>query len=201
MTMNYIGARIRGFTLIELMVTLTVMTILLVLAVPSITTTIHRNEVSSASNALIADLTYARAEAIDRGTDVSICPSSTGTSCTDGTAYETGWLVYTYTSGAVINADYNGTKTSNVILRHTTTQTGVSIQSENAIDITFGPQGEMKKDGTESAFDVCYSTGSGVLGQSTTTVPGVWLTVEGSGSTISQSLAAGTSCTGPSPST
>src|SRR5690348_2467245 len=89
----------RGFTLLELMVTLAVASVLVVIAVPSFRDLLRRNQVSSASNALLADLSYARSEASMRGSIVSICPSTDGTTCTSTQAYESGWLVYTYSAG------------------------------------------------------------------------------------------------------
>ena len=46
--------RVRGFSLLELMITITVMAILLAIAVPNFRDVIHRNQVSSASNAMLA---------------------------------------------------------------------------------------------------------------------------------------------------
>ena len=71
-----------GFTLLELMVTLAVASILAVIALPSFRDLLRKNQVSSANNALLADLSYARSEAITRGNIVSICPSSDGATCT-----------------------------------------------------------------------------------------------------------------------
>ncbi|MGC1547762.1 MAG: GspH/FimT family pseudopilin [Rhodanobacter sp.] len=199
--MNRNHSRIQGFTLIELVVTLVVLAILLAIALPSFTTAINNNHVASASNTLLADISYARTEAIDRGTDVSICPSSTGQTCTGGTAYDTGWLVYTYTAGnAVVSTAYDNTSATNVVLRYTTAQRGVSIQTESTVPIiSFGPQGEMKPDTTESSFVTCSTSGTGGTAQSTATVPGVWLTILGSGSAYNQPWPVGTACTGPAP--
>ena len=94
------------------MVTLCVMVILLVTAVPLINTTIEKNDVTSASNTLLADLDYARSEAVSRGTYVSICPSTNGSTCTTSTTYDTGWLIYTYSSSPVVGTAYNNTKSS-----------------------------------------------------------------------------------------
>ena len=70
---------LRGFTLIELMITLAVAAILLTVAVPSFQTLIKRNALTARTNNFIADLHFARGEAAKRGSDVSVCPSSNGT--------------------------------------------------------------------------------------------------------------------------
>ena len=98
--MTDMPSRSRGFSLLELMITITVMAILLAIAVPSLRDVIHRNEVSSASNALLASVSYARAEAITRGQLVSMCPGDES-GCTSGSkVFDQGWIVYTYPAGA-----------------------------------------------------------------------------------------------------
>ena len=72
----------RGFTLIELMVTLIVVAILISLAAPNFTTQILNNRSVAFSEGLIAELNSARYEAINRTANVSICASSDGASCT-----------------------------------------------------------------------------------------------------------------------
>lgn len=185
--------RQRGFSLVELMVTITVMAILLAIALPSFRDVIHRNQVSSASNALLASLAYARTEAINRGQLVSMCPSANGTSCTAASnAFDPGWLVYTYPAvAASANQAYAA---GAMLLRATGARAGVSIQSRGSTVITFGQQGQLKPS-TALAFVTCYREGSSGTGQSTAKVPAAQLDVNGSGSVTTKSLAAGASCT------
>lgn len=194
-------SRAGGFTLIEMLVTLAVIAVLAAIALPSFTQSIRRNAVSTASNALLADLGYARAEAVTRGMDVSVCPSTDGTSCSDGAAWESGWLVYTYTPGhAVANTDYDHTSSADVLLRRTTARNGVSIQADSSTVVTFGPQGDLKPSGSGFSLATCYSTDSGT-GHSTATVPGSLLSVQVSGNVVNTTLAADDSaCTFPAPS-
>jgi type IV fimbrial biogenesis protein FimT len=192
----------RGFTLVEVMVTMAVAIILLMVAVPSFTHTIHNNRVGSASNALLASLTYARAEAVARGTVVSICPSTDGLSCTaNGKAYDPGWLVYTYTPGnAVSGKTYDRTSGNNVLLRHISVQPGVSIRAGQGGVFSYGTQGELltdtgvAADGTQRKFATCYESGTSVVGESSAAVHGVILTLQSSGSVSSSVLAAGSAC-------
>lgn len=84
----------RGFTLIELMVALTISTILTLIAVPSFKTTFQNSRMVSQVNNLVFDFNYARSEAIKRDYNVLVCPTTTGTSCVNSTSWATGWMVY-----------------------------------------------------------------------------------------------------------
>lgn len=65
-----------GFTLIELMVALSIMLMLIFLALPSFSQMLIRSEVSAASMAIRSGLSLARSEAVKRGAHVQICSLS-----------------------------------------------------------------------------------------------------------------------------
>ncbi len=88
------SCRQRGFTIIELMVTIAIAAILISIAVPSFQDSIRRNRVAAATGNLVSAISAARAEAIRRATVVTICPSTNGTACTVGGAWNTGWIMY-----------------------------------------------------------------------------------------------------------
>lgn len=187
--MIHIRNRQRGFSLVELMITIVVAAILLAVALPSFRDVIHRNQVSSASNALLASLAYARTEAINRGQLVSMCPGSQGAGCTAAsTAYEPGWIVYTYPAGAA-SANKAYVAASDIMLRASGPQAGVSIQSLGSSVVTFGQQGQLKPS-TPLKFVTCFRSGSSGTGTITTAVPGAELDVNGSGSVQTKSAIA-----------
>lgn len=83
-----------GFTLIELIITLTIAGILMAVAVPGLKSFVSSNRLTAQINDLIADINLARSEAIKRNTDAGVCVSSAGTSCTASGNWSNGWRAY-----------------------------------------------------------------------------------------------------------
>lgn len=69
-----------GFTLIELMVTLSVAAILLMIGVPNFRDFINNNRLSSQANDFVGTMTLARSEAIKQNRVVLVCPLETNAS-------------------------------------------------------------------------------------------------------------------------
>jgi type IV fimbrial biogenesis protein FimT len=92
------GYFIKGFTLIEIIVVLTVMGILIGIAAPALNTFVHSNRLVTATNDLVADFSLARNEAIKRSRVTGVCKSSDGTSCTSTGTWASGWIVFVDTN-------------------------------------------------------------------------------------------------------
>jgi type IV fimbrial biogenesis protein FimT len=87
--------RSRGFTIIELLVSIGLIAILLTMGVPSFSRTIEQNKLSTQINSLVSTLQYARSESVKTGKRVTVCKSNTGTGCVTAAAgYESGWIVF-----------------------------------------------------------------------------------------------------------
>lgn len=84
--------RTRGFTLIELMVTLAVLAIVLGIAVPSFQKQIVNNRSLAFGDEFAQALNYARSEAVKTNRRVSICASSDGATCTGN--WSDGFIVF-----------------------------------------------------------------------------------------------------------
>lgn len=84
----------RGFTLIELMVTIAVLAILLVVAVPGFDLVRNVSRLSAGANDVVTGLQLARSEAIRRNARVVFCQSGDAVTCSDSAAW-TGWIVAT----------------------------------------------------------------------------------------------------------
>jgi type IV fimbrial biogenesis protein FimT len=92
-----------GFTLVEMMIVVSIIALLLAIGVPSFRYVTTSNRASTEINGLLGDLQFARAEAIREGQQIDVCATTNGTSCvTSGTTWNTGWLVMTTAATPVI---------------------------------------------------------------------------------------------------
>lgn len=82
-----------GFTLIELMIAISVLAILLGIAVPSFNDATLSSKLGSYANNLVASASMARSEAIKRNAVVKLCASADGASCATTGGWEQGWMV------------------------------------------------------------------------------------------------------------
>ena len=107
------SVREKGFTLIELMITLVVLGILLLVAVPNFGSFVAQSRVDAVKEKLISSIGLARSEAIKRGAQVVICRRNAGANTCAGTAtsgasnWSNGWLVY-LDQNADLAIDANG---------------------------------------------------------------------------------------------
>ena len=83
-----------GFTLIESMVVLAVMTTLLGLAAPTMSEEMGASKLTHTSNSFLSNLYLARSEAIKRNARVVLCKSASGLSCATDGGWEQGWIVF-----------------------------------------------------------------------------------------------------------
>lgn len=98
----------RGFTLIELMVTVAVLAILSALALPNMARFVANARASAIVNEYMAAINLARSEAVRLGTRVTICAASAvGTCAAGGNNWQPGFIVFTDAgvAGAVDGTD------------------------------------------------------------------------------------------------
>src|SRR6185312_13831464 len=87
----------QGFTIVELMVALAILSILLYIAVPSFRDTGLPSQLRAVANGMVAATQIARSEAIKRNATVRLCVSSDGATCATGN-WQQGWIVISGTT-------------------------------------------------------------------------------------------------------
>lgn len=95
--------QLTGFTIIELMVTVSLVAVLLTVGVPAFQGLAERNQLTSHINSFISSLALARSEAVKRRQRVVVCVSNDSATCANNGAYESGWIVY-------VDADDDGAR-------------------------------------------------------------------------------------------
>jgi type IV fimbrial biogenesis protein FimT len=149
-----------GFTIIEIMVTLTVLGVLITVALPSITKLIQDSRIRSQANDLMTSLAIARSESAKQGVRVTVCTSSNYTSCNGGgaSAWKSGYILF-----ADVNA--NGTvDAGDTVLRigdplsgrNTLVSSGFNAPAA-ADTIQFRPSGNTNLPAAGGSFKLCDS--------------------------------------------
>lgn len=128
-----LSRRSRGFTLVELMITIAVLVVLLAIALPNFQGTIRSNRVATATNEVISAIALARSEAIKNTRGGGVCPSSTGTQC--GGTWSQGWIVWSDANG---NGAFNAGET---VLRYGQADSKMVIAATDGNPIAFNSRG------------------------------------------------------------
>jgi type IV fimbrial biogenesis protein FimT len=84
----------RGFTIVEALVTITVMALLLACAVPAFGAWLAEIKLRNAAYALADAMALARSEAIKHGARATLCKAADRTRCTTLGGWEAGWLLF-----------------------------------------------------------------------------------------------------------
>jgi len=129
----------RGFSLIELLVTLAVVAILLTVGVPASQAFIAKSRLTTASNQFTLSLLLARSEAAKRGKDVLMISAN-------GKDWSGGWRV-----GVDVNGDGDLSDASDEVVRVAAAlRGGVSLKSSQAEKFAISPSGWVTPSATMS---------------------------------------------------
>lgn len=134
----------RGFTLMELMVTLAVAGVILGIAVPNFREFMRNSRLTSAGNDLIASINLARTEAVKRQLPVGICatanPAGAPPVCSGAwaTGASSAWVVW-------VDADNDWVVDNNlnepVLRRHEALDATITVRSDNNGRVKYLPVG------------------------------------------------------------
>ena len=84
----------RGYTLLELLVTVTALSVTLAIGVSSFQAAQRSARRDGALHLLTASFATARITAVSRSVPVTVCPSAGGQQCDKSMAWENGWIIY-----------------------------------------------------------------------------------------------------------
>ena len=90
--MDFKNVKNKGFTLIEMLIVLALMSVMFAFALPSFSNLAKGNRIATQFNMLMSSLTFARSEAIKRNTPVTVCRSNDQVSCSG--LWQDGWIVF-----------------------------------------------------------------------------------------------------------
>lgn len=149
----------RAFSLYDAIVTLTVVSTVATVAVPSFQQLTASQRMSGAANSLVTALHLARSEAIKRRENAVLCPSADGRACSDsgvgGTVWESGYLLFTDRNG---NHEFDADE---MAVRMFGATAGLHIRSSAHRDhVTYQPNGMAS--GSTITFTFCDKHGRGV---------------------------------------
>lgn len=141
-------SRPRGFTLIELLVVIAIVAILAAWAVPSFSQLAARNALDRQSDRLWQALSATRLEAAERRTDMHLCPTQDGTTCTSN--WQDGLILF-------VDADDDAElDDSEELIRHYPAGNGritISVTGAASNGLSYQPDGFTTEWGT---FSLCH---------------------------------------------
>lgn len=142
----------RGFTLIELMITIVIAGILLAVAAPSFQSVIRNNAMGSARDDLFNALQFARAEAVTSNKTISFCVATADLSGCDAANrdFANGWLLFEGDTAA------NAAIAANVLKVHPAYD-NISMELDANSDqlISYLPSGLLATNIDEGVISVC----------------------------------------------
>ncbi len=146
-----------GLTLVELLVTIAIIAILAAVAAPSFVQMIANNALISQMNSFYIDTRFARSEAVKRGLDVSLCPSTTAMDAEpvcSGSDWKVGWIVFidTNSNGARSNTASDG---ETILRRQEAYGSSSSIQGTSTVSsVRYNADGRVAGGAANLVFSV-----------------------------------------------
>jgi type IV fimbrial biogenesis protein FimT len=143
-----------GFTVLELMITISIAGILLVAGIPSFMSFSQQQQMKAAVASLQNDLMMARSEAVRLNVRVVTCPGDPAQGCTGSNEWHTGWIVFVDD-----NADRQHQPAERIVRRGEGLEKLLVRSSSGRTDVRFFPDGSAP--GSNGSISFCGPGGPG----------------------------------------
>ena len=120
--------KMKGFTLLELMITVTVAGLVLSVGIPSFNNFVQNSRAVTHTNDMVTAINLARSESTRRSTRIELCSSTDGATCGGDNDWSTGWIIRRMSDGEVLRA-------------WPARAGGAGVLSGNVSEIQFQPRG------------------------------------------------------------
>ncbi len=143
--------RQQAFSLIELMVTIAIVGILLLIGLPNMSDFIKNERLTSQINSLNSHLQFARNESVTRNSQVIVCSSSSGSTCSGN--WKDGWIIF-------VDKDANDSLSDGdeIIKVHEALTGGTTLVSSGGSTIIYDNRGFSPN--SSSTFSICDDRGA-----------------------------------------
>lgn len=141
-----------GFTVLELMVTLSIASILLATGIPSLQKFSQKQHMKAAVSSLQNDLMMGRSEAVHLNTLIVTCPGDATDGCTGANDWSDGWIVF-----QDLNSDRQRQESESIIRLGHAIENMIVLGSSGRTDVRFFPDGSAP--GSNSSIVFCGLAG------------------------------------------
>ena len=161
-----------GFTIIELMLTVTLLAVMVGIAVPGFATLMQNNNLTTSTNRFVSNLSLARNEALSKNTTVIMCTITSTTpplayplSCATDGFWETGWIIAVDPDGS------NNFDEEEIMFVAESMPNGFTLRSENTVftnRVAYSSAGDATGDLGSAAdiFNLCDADADTTRGRS-----------------------------------
>lgn len=146
----------KGFTVIELMIVLTVAAVLLAVGLPSFETMIKRNRISTEVNRVVGNLNYARSEAVAQGQTITLATKSA-----TNNDWSQGWQIFVDSTPAAGGSAFDAA--NDTLLKDIDGSPGsltVNSNAQGSPYISFRSNGMLNEGGASVIIAVCDEDGT-----------------------------------------
>jgi|SaaInl4_200m_RNA_FD_contig_51_453113_length_699_multi_6_in_0_out_0_1 type IV fimbrial biogenesis protein FimT len=133
-----------GYTLLELLITIALVSILMGIGIPSFKSTIESNRLESQAYDLSTVFSLARMEGIDKSVTMSICSSSDQATCSGSNNWANGWILFRdINANGVVDTPDCTDDSKDCVIKVWPVLSGSSVLTANGNFVTYATDGRI----------------------------------------------------------